>query len=85
MGDLVEGLSEVQQDEVSLSLIFNSSCKIIDGQDKLGITRSSFPEAMLGIAEDLVFSQVVDDCTVDHMLTQLGHNGSQRDRSVVGW
>ena len=71
VGDLIEGFGEVQQDEVSLSSVFDSSSEIIDGQDKLSITWSSFPKTMLGIAEDPLFSEVIDDCTVYNMFDRM--------------
>ena len=47
--DLVESFLVVQKDNVSLGFVVESFGKVVYGNEQLSITRSPFPEAMLGV------------------------------------
>ena len=68
MGDFIESFGKVEKDEISLSLLFQSSGQVIDGEDELCVTRASFTESMLCVGQDFMLREVVDNSTVYDML-----------------
>ena len=85
MGDFVEGLGEIQQHCVHLSSPGKVVGDVVDGDEELGFTGAPFPEAVLSVAEDLVFVEMAHDAAVDDVFQDLARNGRERHRSVVRW
>ena len=61
MGDFIEGFDKVKKDEISLSLLFQPSGQVIDGEDELSVTRASFMESMLCVGQDLMLNSAMHD------------------------
>ena len=53
MADVIKGLAEVKQNEISLLFLIDGFEKIIDQHEKLGFTRALLSDAMLEFIEDI--------------------------------
>jgi len=62
---LIEGLAEVQENDVSLIVFVEIFSKVITCKYQLSFTRTFFAEAMLRITESVVDFQVIYNSTVD--------------------
>ena len=51
--DIIKGIAEVKQNEISLLFLIDGFEKIIDQHEELGFTRALLSEAMLELIEDI--------------------------------
>ena len=85
MGYFVEGLAEVQLDNISLALDVKNGSPLMNGWNQLRFTRQSRPKAMLVFAKDVICGQVLVNVAKYYVLHNLATYAGQRNGPVILW
>ena len=68
VGDFVKSLAEVEHRYINLGVSIQDTGEVMGGDVQLGLTGSSFAEAMLAVVEDIVRVEMLHSFRYDYVL-----------------